>query len=398
MAKDALRVLGLAYKDVSHVKKYTIEGVEKDMVFVGLAGMIDPPRPEAREALRLCKKAGIKVAMVTGDHKLTAEAIGRNLGLIGAHVKAVDGNDLNKMSDKELYEQSDKIGVYARVSPEHKVKIVQALQKKGYIVAMTGDGVNDAPALKNADIGVSMGLRGTDVAKEAADMILEDDNFATIVKAVGEGRSIYDNIRKFLRFLLTSNIGEVLAIFGAALFGLPLPLLAVQILWMNLLTDGLPAVALAVDPSDPDVMDRAPRDPKEPAIDRDMMYTVALVGIVMAVGTIGVFWWFLKQGTDIVTSRSIAFSTLVMFQMFNVFNSRNPRKSFFKEFFSNKWLLMAVLSSILLHLMVIYVPLFNELFGTAPLTSMNWAYVLVISFTVIVVVELKKLAVRLKKS
>jgi len=224
MAKDALRVLGLAYKDVSNLKKYTTDAVEKDMIFVGLVGMMDPPRPEAREALRLCKQAGIKVAMVTGDHRLTAEAIGKNLGLVGAHAKAISGEELSKMSDKELYKIVDKIGVYARVSPEHKVRIVKALQKKGNVVAMTGDGVNDAPALKNADIGVAMGLRGTDVAKEAADMILEDDNFATIVQAVKEGRVVYSNIRKFLRFLLSSNLGEVFTIFGASLLGLPLPI------------------------------------------------------------------------------------------------------------------------------------------------------------------------------
>ena len=396
MAKDALRVLGLAYKDVSNLKKYTTDAVEKDMIFVGLVGMMDPPRPEAREALRLCKQAGIKVAMVTGDHRLTAEAIGKNLGLVGAHAKAISGEELSKMSDKELYKIVDKIGVYARVSPEHKVRIVKALQKKGNVVAMTGDGVNDAPALKNADIGVAMGLRGTDVAKEAADMILEDDNFATIVQAVKEGRVVYSNIRKFLRFLLSSNLGEVFTIFGASLLGFPLPLLAVQILWMNLLTDGLPAVALSVDPPSKGIMNEKPRKPGDHPIDRPMIRNMLLVGFTMMAATLVIYNRALSSGVPLEHAQTMAFSALVMTQLVRVFSSKTDQSLFKGDLLNNKYLLGAVGVSLLLQLVVVYAPFLQPLFYTSSLSLMDWVLIAMVSVSVLVVVELEKFFIRQK--
>ena len=259
MATRALRVLGIAYK-VMNSNKFTIKNTENDLVFIGLEGMIDPPREEAKKAISLCSKAGIRVIMITGDQELTAKAIGKELGISR---NSINGNELDRLDKRKLASVIKNISIFARVSPEHKVKIIEALKKNDEIVAMTGDGVNDAPALKDADIGVAMGIKGTDVAKETADMILENDDFATIVSAVKEGRSIFDDIRKFILYLLSCNVGEIIAVFGASLIGLPIPLLAVQILWMNLLTDGLPALALGVDPPAKDIMLRPPRDPKK---------------------------------------------------------------------------------------------------------------------------------------
>jgi Ca2+-transporting ATPase len=391
MAGKALRVLAMAYKKIPKLEKFAVEDVESDLIFVGLAGMIDPPRPEVKEALAECKSAGIKVCVVTGDHKLTAAAIAQELGLMEPDSRIIDGEELEHMSDEELEEIADKVAIYARVSPEHKVRIVDALQSKGYIVAMTGDGVNDAPALKDADIGIAMGIMGTDVAKEASDMILQDDNFSTIVSAIKQGRGIYDNIKKFLRFLLTSNVGEVAAIFAASLIGLPLPLIAVQILWMNLLTDGLPAIALAVDPIESDIMKRQPRDTKEAAIDKNMISTIILVSIIMSAGTLLIFNFELQKGAELPVARAMAFSTLVIFQMFNVFNSRSQTKSIFKDLLTNKWLIGAVASSILLQVAVVNIPFFNSLFGTASLSAVQWLQIVAVSASVLVIVEIKKL-------
>ncbi|MEM4247684.1 MAG: calcium-transporting P-type ATPase, PMR1-type [Candidatus Nanoarchaeia archaeon] len=395
LASHALRILGLAFKELKDSKR-SLEEVESNLVFVGLVGMIDPPRPEVRDALITCRSAGIKVSMVTGDHKLTATAIGQQLGLIGEGARVIDGDELEKMSNHDLGRICENVAIYARVTPEHKTRIVEALQKKGHIVAMTGDGVNDAPALKGADIGVAMGITGTDVAKEASAMILEDDNFATIVNAVKEGRGIYDNIKKFLRFLLSSNIGEVLAIFCASLIGLPLPLLAVQLLWINLLTDGLPAVALAVDPADPDIMTRKPRNPKEHTIDKKMIFTIALVGSVMAAGVLWLFWHALQSGASMDKARAIAFTAFVVFEMFNVFNTRSDRDSFVKGLFSNTWLLLAVASSIVLQMAVLYIPSISRLFSTAALGFQDWVWIIGIGFTIIIAEELRKAVFRVK--
>jgi len=390
MASSALRVLGVAYKYVSKEKKYTISNVEGNLVFVGLQGMIDPPHKEVKEAIVKCKKAGILPIMITGDHAVTAKAIALEVGLIEEGDRILTGDEFDKMDEDELKKIVGDVRVYARVSPEHKVRIIDALKHSNHIVAMTGDGVNDAPALKKADIGVAMGKKGTDVAKEASDMILGDDDFSTIVSAIEEGRGIYDNIRKFIRYLLSSNVGEVMTIFVAALVGLPLPLIAVQILWMNLLTDGLPALALGVDPPNKGIMDRPPRDPKEKTINRDTWIFSAFVGIIMMVGTLVLFYNNLNQGIE--SARTMAFSTIVMFQMFNVFNSRSDESIFKSEdMFNNKYLLVAISASILLQLAVVYLPFLQPLFGTVALTPIDWLWVVGVGLLVVVGVEAKKL-------
>jgi Ca2+-transporting ATPase len=391
MASKALRVLGLAYKPLKEFpKKSHPDIIEKDLIFVGLVGMMDPPREETIGSIKQARAAGIKVSMVTGDHLSTGLAIAKFVGLATAESKVMEGSQLESLSDKELEAVADTIAVYARVSPEHKVRIVQALQSRGYIVAMTGDGINDAPALRFADIGIAMGLKGTDVAKEASAMVLEDDNFATIVSAVKEGRIIYDNIKKFLRFLLSSNVGEVLTIFAASLLGLPLPLIAVQLLWMNLLTDGMPAVALSVDPADPDVMSRLPRKKDEPPIDKRMISTVVLVSVLMALGTLWIFNYLLERNASLEFAQSAAFTSLVLFQMFNVYSSRSQSVSAFR-LGTNKWLHIAVLSSLLLQFAVLYVPQLQPLFGTEALDSRTLLMILGVASTGLLAVEVKKM-------
>jgi len=331
--------------------------------------------------------------MITGDHASTASAIARELGILEDKGKVVVGKDLENMSDEELEKIVDTVRVFARVSPQHKLRIVYALKKKGHVVAMTGDGVNDAPALKAADIGVAMGINGTDVAKDSADMVLADDNFASIVSAVEEGRGIFDNVKHFIRYLLSSNVGEVMAIFVAMLIGLPLPLIAVQILLMNLLTDGLPALALGVDPPVSGIMNRPPRDPKEGAITRSTWMFSILVGLTMMVGTVGVFWANLAGSVE--HARTLAFTTLVMFQMFNIFNSRAER-SILKDthaIFNNKALLLAILGSISLQVLIVHWSVLQVYFETVGLSAMDWITAILIGASVILVVEVKKLSV-----
>jgi P-type Ca2+ transporter type 2C len=363
-SNDALRVLGFAYKELEH--KDTEKDFEKGLVFVGLQGMIDPPREEAKDAIYRCKTAGIKVVMITGDYKGTAVAIARQLGITG---RAITGDEIKNM---DLSKEVETIGIYARVNPEHKMKIVDALKKKGHIVAMTGDGVNDAPALKASDIGISMSITGTDVAKESADMILTDDNFASIVNAVEEGRGIFDNITKFVQYLLSCNIAEILVIFIATLMNLPLPLFAVQILWMNLVTDGLPAVALGVDPTAKDVMKRKPRNPKEGILTKAFMARVLITGLFITLGTLFVFWYnlYVRQ-TPEIEARTLAFCTLVLLQFVPLFIIRSE---YHLGFFSNKKLLLAVLSSVVLQLAVVYTGL-NDFFKTVPLNAIDWLFI-----------------------
>ncbi|MBI4095988.1 MAG: calcium-translocating P-type ATPase, SERCA-type [DPANN group archaeon] len=387
MASKALRVLAFAEREMpSAVRDYKIESTESDLVFLGLQGMIDPPRPEVKSAIQACEDAGIKVIMVTGDHALTAKAIAQQVGLRG---DVVDGVELAKMTDKALAEKILGVGVFARVTPEDKIRIVRALQNKNKVVAMTGDGVNDAPALKKADIGIGMGS-GTDVAKEASVMILEDDNFATIVKAVELGRNIYDNIRKFVLYMLSSNVGEVFVILGASLVGLPLPLIAVQILWMNLLTDGLPAVSLAFDPAGKDIMNRKPRSPNDAIITNDMVGTILLVGFVMLFSALGLFKFELFNGASLEMARTVAFTTLVVVEMFNVFNSRSEIESAFSSMFSNSYLILAVVFTIALQLAVIYAPPLQKAFGTVALGLSQWGFVAIAGFIVLAAVEIKK--------
>lgn len=370
-AENALRVLGFAYRELGGNDKKG--SYEKNLVFVGMQGMIDPPRKEAKDAVARCERAGIKVVMITGDFKGTAVAIAKELGIQG---KAVTGEELDRI---DLDSAVSEIGIYARVNPEHKLKIVAALKKKGHVVAMTGDGINDAPAMKKADIGIGMGITGTDVAKEASEMILTDDNFASIVNAVEEGRGIYDNIRKFVNVLLSSNIGEVLVIFFAMLVGWPLPLIAIQILWVNLITDGAPALALGVDPVSPGIMERKPRKAADRIMSGKMFLTVVLIGILISIATLMVFRHGLN--TDETTARTAAFTTLVFLEIVRVQMVRSRYKI---GLFSNGYLLLALASSIMLQLAVVYTPL-NAVFKTVPLPMAQLGYIAAVIAGVFVV-------------
>jgi len=381
MANQALRVLAMAYRTLSPGAILEPDNVEKELIFVALAGMIDPPRLQAKKAIQVCEKAGIKTVMITGDHHLTAMAVARELGMVGQNTRVVTGTEMEAMPDKEFEDIVDDVAVYARVSPKHKLRIVRALKGQGHVVAMTGDGVNDAPAVKEADIGISMGKTGTDVTKEASAMVLSDDDFATIVAAVEEGRGIYDNIRKFIRYLLSCNVGEVLVMFLAALGGLPLPLLPIQILWVNLVTDGLPAMALGVDNKDPDVMSRKPRSPKESVFSQGLGTKIMLRGIQIAVGTLVVFVLGLViSGNDLALARTMAFTTLVFSQLFHVFECKSERHTVFQVgIFSNMYLVGAVLVSTTMQLTVIYLPFFQTVFKTVPLTGLEWSIILLVA-------------------
>ncbi|MCF8010817.1 MAG: calcium-transporting P-type ATPase, PMR1-type [Clostridiales bacterium] len=383
MAGNALRVLGLAYREHSAQEDYLDENqVESSLVFVGLAGIMDPPRPAAVQAVSTCKKAGIKTIMITGDHRDTARAVSKEIGIMEKSSDQVfTGSELDNMDDKQLQKAVNSGAVYARVSPKHKLRIVRALKSNGHIVAMTGDGVNDAPAVKEADIGISMGTTGTDVTKESSAMILADDNFKTIVGAVEEGRGIYDNIRKFIRYLLSCNVGEVLVMFLAVLSGLPLPLLPLQILWMNLVTDGLPAMALGIEPIEKNVMSRQPREPDEGVFSHGLGWRIMGTGVVFAVGTLVIFFLtYLNSGLELDMARTVAFNTLVFFQLFFVFACRSEHQSLLEVgIFKNKYLLLAVAISVGLQLAVTYIPILQPIFHTVPLKSYHWLVILLFS-------------------
>ncbi|HHW57028.1 MAG TPA: calcium-translocating P-type ATPase, SERCA-type [Clostridia bacterium] len=377
--KEALRVLAFAYKKLPPKFPMVAEFVERDLVFVGLEGMIDPPRKEVYDAVLKCKMAGIKPVMITGDHKVTATAIAKELKILGEKDKVVTGKDLDEMEDKELEKVCIDVSVYARVTPKHKYRIVKALKNRGFTVAMTGDGVNDAPALKEADIGIAMGKGGTEVAKEASSMILLDDNFATIVAAVEEGRIIYDNIRKFIRFLLSCNLGEVLTMFFAALMSLKLPLAPIQILMVNLVTDGLPALALGMDPPEKDIMMMRPRNAKESVFSRGLGIRIIIVGFLMALSTLGAYVFALSYGT-LEKARTIAFATLVMVELIHAFECRSERNLIFEiGIFTNPYLVLAVLTSFLLFLVTIYIPPLSVVFKTTVLTGYDWLVVVFFS-------------------
>lgn len=380
-ASEGLRVLALAYKGGDILE-------ETDLVFASLTAMLDPPREEAREAIKICELSGIKVIMITGDHKLTAKAIANELGIFEEGDIILTGRELDELSDSEFEEIVENVKVYARVSPEHKMKIISALKKMGEVVAMTGDGINDAPALKNANIGIAMGITGTDVTKEASDMILADDNFASIVAAIEEGREIYDNIKKYLAYLLSCNVGEILVMFTAGLLAMPLPLIAIQILWINLVTDGLPAIALSVDPKEPDIMLRKPRVSSESIFTKRVKFMILWIGILIAIGILPIFHYY---KSDLIRAQSIAFVMLTMFEMFNVFNCRSERYSLFKvKVFKNKFLIVAVLISILLQLCVIYVPFLQTYFHTVSLSLKDWFLILPITSTAFLSMEIIK--------
>ena len=384
MAAQALRVLAVASKPAERITE-----AENEMTFLGLVGMIDPPRPEARQAIQICEQAGIRPVMITGDHPVTAKAVAQELGLLKVG-KVVTGVELENMSDEEFEREVEQIEVYARVSPAHKLRVVTALQNKGHIVAMTGDGVNDAPALKKADIGIAMGITGTDVSKEAADMTLIDDNFASIVAAVEEGRGIFGNIKKYLMYLLSSNIGEIGLMAGAALLGMPLPLTAVQILFVNLATDGLPALALAVDPPEPDLMRRRPRDTRQGIFTRAVVILMLVGGIWSSLANLGLFSWALNSGRSLAEAMTMTFVSLVLTQFFKAYNYRSDRHSVFNQPFSNRWLNWAVLWDFLMLVIIVYVPFLQTPFETFSLSLEDWLIILAVSLTISPVLEIAK--------
>lgn len=386
MSEKALRVLALAYKVTDRSINYLSDSfLESDLTFVGMLGMIDPPRIEVKEAVNVCKAAGITPIMITGDHVSTACAIGKTLGILPVGeemIRAVSGEELNQMSDKELSQKIYQYRVFARVSPAHKVRIVKAFQKRGEVVAMTGDGVNDAPALKSADIGCAMGLSGTDVAKNAADMILADDNFATIVAAVKEGRGIYDNIRKSIHFLLSSNIGEIITIFIAILFGLPAPLVAVQLLWVNLVTDSLPAISLGVEPAPDDIMLKKPVSPKKGMFADGLIFKIIFEG-----GLIG----SLALLAYVIGGQTMCFAVLSISQLFHALNMRSEHSLFRIGLFTNMKMVISFVVCVFMQVAVISIDALAQIFKVTPLSLQEWGIVFALSFVPIVVVEIQKL-------
>ena len=388
LAQQAMRVLALARK-----RGADWDRCDQGLCFLGLAGMIDPPRPESKQAIAVCAEAGIRVVMITGDHPLTARAVADELG-IHRQGRVVTGADLDAMSDDQLEAAVAEIEVYARVSPEHKLRVVAALQAQGRVVAMTGDGVNDAPALKQADIGVAMGISGTDVSREAAAMTLTDDNFASIVAAVEEGRGIFSNIKKYLMYLLSSNIGEIGLMTVATLAGLPLPLSAVQILYVNLATDGLPALALAVDPLDRALMRQPPRDPKRGIFSGRVVFLMVMGGFWSALVNLGVFVFALGEGRPLPEAMTLVFLTLVLIQFFKAYNFRSDRYSVFRRLFSNRWLNLAIVWELALLAVILYVPQLRRVFGLAPLDGEDWLLVVASSASIIPVLEMAKWLVR----
>jgi Ca2+-transporting ATPase len=384
MASAGLRVLAVA-----RTRATGPGDAECAMTWLGLIGMMDPPRTEARGAVETCRAAGITPVMITGDHPLTATAIANEIGLLDDR-RVVSGRELSNMDDDALARDVDRIGVYARVSPADKLRVVAAWQRRRAVVAMTGDGVNDAPALKKADVGIAMGISGTDVSKEAASVTLLDDNFATIVAAVEEGRIVFSNIRKYLTFLLSSNVGEILLMTGAAFTGLPLPLTAVQILYVNLATDGLPALALAVDPPDTDLMRRPPRDPRAGVFTRSLVIQLLTAGLWSAIVNISLFSWLLRSGRPLKEAMATTFVSLVLIQFFQAYNCRSDRFSVFRRPFANRWLNAAVAWEVLLLGAIIYVPFLQRLFGTFALALTDLALTVAVAFSVVPVLELVK--------
>lgn len=384
-ARQALRVIG-----VSFTKSNDINEAQKDMIFAGFFGMIDPPRPEAKDAILLCKKAGIKLMMITGDHPVTAKAIALELGLLDEGGKIVTGNELMELGDQELEATIGQISVCARVSPEHKLRLVNALQNCGHIVAMTGDGINDAPAIKKANIGIAMGITGTDVSREASAMILVDDNFSSIVAAVQEGRIIFDNIKKYLMYLLSSNIGEIGLMVAVSIMGLPLPLSAVQILYVNLATDGLPALALAMDPPSHDVMVRSPRKLNQGIFNRSVVVLMVVGGAWSALVNVALFFWSLNSGRSLQESMTLVFISLTLIQFFKAYNFRSDKHSAFRRPFANKWLNLAIVWELLILILIIYVPFLQIPFKTHPLVSFEWLLVIITAATIIPILELTK--------
>ena len=390
MANKALRVLAIAYKDVTNLP-YNInsENIEKDLVFTGLFGMIDPPRDGVRESILNAKKAGIKTVMITGDHILTAKAIAKDLGIYKDGDIAITGNELDQIPSRKFESEIMKYSVFARVSPEHKVKIVKAFQKAGNVVAMTGDGVNDAPALKNADIGVAMGKNGTDVAKNASDMILTDDNFVTIVKAVKEGRHIYDNITKAVHFLISTNIGEIVTIFLGLILGLDTPLLAIHLLWINLVTDSFPAIGLGLEPADKYIMNKKPKNPKKGIFSDGLWYKIFFEGCMIGILTLFAFFIGIKN-YDLTVARTMAFITLGLTELVHSLNIRSNDSIFNNNFFNNKFLLVSFIFGAIIQISVTLIPSIAKMFEVTSLNISQWIYTILISISPIFIMELKK--------
>ncbi|MCD4837296.1 calcium-translocating P-type ATPase, SERCA-type [Neobacillus sedimentimangrovi] len=381
LASQALRTIAIAYKPISaNTIILSEKEAESKLTFIGIQGMIDPPRPEVQDAVRECKEAGIKTVMITGDHVITAKAIAAQLGILSKNSKVLDGKTLSQMTVKDLEDVVEDVSVFARVSPEHKLKIVKALQNKGHIVAMTGDGVNDAPAIKAADIGVAMGITGTDVAKEASSLVLLDDNFATIKAAIKEGRNIYENIRKFVRYLLASNVGEILVMLFAMILSLPLPLVPIQILWVNLVTDGLPAMALGLDRPEENVMKRGPRSPNEGVFSRGLGWKVISRGFLIGLVTLLAFMHiYHNDPSQLQYAQTVAFATLVMAQLIHVFDCRSEKSVLSRNPFGNQYLVWAVISSLLMVLVVIYYPPLQPIFHTLPIAAKDWLLIIGLS-------------------
>ena len=390
MANEALRVIAVSFVDLDYIpNKIDESSIEKDLVFVGLIGMIDPPREGVKEAVRTCMRAGIKTVMITGDHIATAKAIAKDLGILKAGEKAITGAELDKISQKELERDIANYSVFARVTPEHKVKIVKAWQKNGVVVAMTGDGVNDSPALKNADIGIAMGKTGTDVAKNAADMILTDDNFVTIVEAVKQGRNIYDNIKKAVHFLIATNIGEIVTIFMGLVLGIKTPLLAIQLLWINLVTDSIPAIALGLEPPEEGIMQRKPRDSKKGLFADGLWSQIILEGIM--IGMLTLFAFSLGNNMyNVEVGRTMAFATLGLSELIHCFNIKSEQSIFKNGVLDNKFLIGSFILGTIIQVIVVIVPIFAKVFSIVPLDSTQWGMTAVISLLPIPIMEFQK--------
>ena len=390
-AKDGLRVLFFAYKIFEQEPRKLEVSLEKDMDLLGMTAMIDPPREEVIDAIRQCKTAGIKTVMITGDQQLTAKAIAVRLQLIDEGEEAKTGADLDKLGEEEFNEKVKKIFVYARVSPEQKLNIVKALQSTGEFVAMTGDGVNDAPSLKQADIGLAMGITGTDVAKEASDMILLDDNFATIVKAVKEGRRIYENIRKFILYVLSCNLSEILTLFFAPILGFAIPLLPIHILWINLVTDGLPGIALVAEPAEEGIMHRPPRPPKENLFAGGLILKIIFSAIVLTLSALFIQWWAVKEGYDVKTQQTMVFTTLCFVQLGNALSVRAVYHSLFvKGIFANKGMWGAIILTVILQLLIVYIPFLQPVFKTTTLNSNAIELISLVTLASLLCIELMK--------
>ena len=400
MAEKALRVLGLAYKiipetEIEAMKEKLEKAQDPELVFVGLTGMMDPPRPEVFEAVERCKKAGVRVIMATGDHQVTARAIAEEIGLLSERGRVVTGAEMDKLDEEGLDSILEETSVFARVAPEHKHRLVGSLQRHGYVVAMTGDGVNDAPALQAAEIGVAMGISGTDVTKETAEMILTDDNFASIVNAVEEGRYIFTNVRKVIKFLLSTNVGEDLTLLTSLILfaGQGLIISPVQILWVNLVTDGILDVTLAMEPKERELMDKPPRAKNARIINKEILFNIVIVALVMAAGTL--LMYHLSANNVRAYRQTIVFTTMAMFQVFNAFNCRSRTQSFFSmPFFSNPYLIIAIFTSVILQILAVHVPLMQNLLGTAALSVGDWGRVVLVSSTIFFVDEIRKLIQR----